>query len=406
MPFKILIAALLLLSTVSLQAAGLSPPAQQALDAIEQGALDSQSDAVLVVIDGTTVLQRTSQSPPKPIETMSATKSVVALAIGALLSDGKLESLDTPVHSYYPEWNQGRKKQITIRMLMDHSSGLQNLPRPAIEIYPASDVIQLALAAELSDDPGARFLYNNKAMNLLAGIIAKISGMPMDQYVQERLFAPMKIKPGEWFKDAAGNPHAMAGLFLNAEDMAKIGQLVLDRGQWQGKPLVREDFIDTMLAPSKLSNEVGLLWWRRVAWVRFHADEASLAMLEKVGARAELIQSLRPLVGRKFANEDELYQALAETMGENWSNTWREELILPHGIGPWKPFHPEKGPVDTFEANGSLGQYIVVIPKARLIAVRQIEYREDLNWMAGYADFTQRVQALANALIASAQPAP
>src|SRR3546814_19063982 len=67
-----------------------------------------------------------------------------------------------PVADFYPEWKQGQKQQITLRMLLNHSSGLQNARRADVEIYPAPDAIQLALAAELSSKPGTAASYNNK----------------------------------------------------------------------------------------------------------------------------------------------------------------------------------------------------------------------------------------------------
>jgi CubicO group peptidase (beta-lactamase class C family) len=397
-PLLSVLAALVLASSAG--AADLSPAARQALAAIETGAKDSRSDAVLVMRGNEVLLERYSTQEPQPIELMSVTKSVVALAIGALLADGKLESLDTPVHAFFPEWKQGRKQAITLRMLMDHSSGLQNNVRTD-EIYPAPDVVQLALAAELSHDPGTHFAYNNKATNLLAGIVAKASGESMDRYVQRRLFAPLGIEPGNWFKDSVGNPHGMAGLSLTARDAAKLGQLVLDQGKHGDRALLSPAYVEEMLGKSRLSNEVGLLWMRHVAWVRFHADAASFEMLQKAGLEPDLLQRLRPLQGRKFANETELYAALAECWGEGWMDTWSSHLIKPHGIGPWRPFHPEKGPVEAYEANGWRGQYLVVIPKASLIAVRQIESRDEHAWSDNYEDFTQRVQALADALTAS-----
>ena len=378
--------------------ADLSPAARRALAQISEGATASHSDSVLVMRGDETLLERYSTDEPQAIELMSVTKSVVALAIGALLDDGKLESLDTPVHAFFPEWKQGRKKAITVRMLMEHTSGLQT-SSTTDEIYPASDVVQLALAAELSHDPGKHFSYNNKATNLLAGIVAKAAGEPMDRYVQRRLFTPLGIAPGGWFKDQAGNPHGMAGLQLTARDAAKLGHLVLDRGRHGDRVLVQASYIDEMLASSKLNPEVGLLWVRRVAWVRFHADDESFSMLDKVGLEPALIERLRPLHGRKFESESALYAALAESWGDNWFETWQNELIKPHGIGPWRPFHSEKGPVEAFEANGWRGQYIVVVPKASLVAVRQIESRDDHAWSDSYEDFGAHVQALADALV-------
>lgn len=376
-----------------------SVPVQSALAFIEAGAVESNSDAVLVMRGDEILLERYGDDGAQLLETMSVTKSIVALAVGALLMDGKIDSLDQPVHAFYPEWKQGRKAAITLRMLMDHSSGLQNVGNTSVEIYPAPDVVKLALAAELSHDPGTHVAYNNKAVNLLAGIIERAAGEPMDGYIQRRLLDPLGIRYGDWYRDPAGNPHAMAGLALDARGAARIGQLVLGRGSLDGKTLIAADFIVEMLGPSRLSTEFGLLWMRRVAWVRFHADEASFALLERAGADADLIAALRPLDGRDFGSPEELYAALAEALGDNWSERWRQQLIEPHGIGPWRPFHAREGPIEAFEARGFLGQYIIVIPKANLVAVRQIRSREEHVPADSYGDFGARVQALADLLV-------
>jgi CubicO group peptidase (beta-lactamase class C family) len=96
--------------------------------------------------------------------------------------------------------------------LLNQTSGLQNLRTTTPEIYPSPDFVQLALAAELSSDPGSKFSYNNKAVNLLVGVVKQASGMRMDQYVATEVFEPLVIKDFTWTLDRAGNPHGMAGL--------------------------------------------------------------------------------------------------------------------------------------------------------------------------------------------------
>ena len=130
----------------------------------------------MIVKNGRLVADWDFGQPRGPIEAMSATKSIVSLTIGRLIDSGKIKSLDQPVSDFYPEWKQGRKKLITVRHLLSQTSGLQNEPNTTVEIYPSPDFVQLALAAELSDDPGSRFSYNNKAVNLLAGIVQRASG--------------------------------------------------------------------------------------------------------------------------------------------------------------------------------------------------------------------------------------
>lgn len=260
-------------------------------------------------------------------------------------------------------------------------------------------MLKLALASELSHDPGTHFAYNNKAVNLLAGIIERAAGEPMDRYIERRLLAPLGVRHGDWYRDAAGNPHAMAEFSTDARGPAQFGRLVLDGGQWQGQALVSAEFIDQLLAPSRLVPESGLLWWRRVAWVRFHADESSFAMLEHAGVEPEMVLALRVLDGRAFDSPEALYAGLAEALGEQWSARWQQQLIAPHGIGPWRPFHPRVGPVEAFEARGYLGQYLVVVPKADLVAVRQIRSRETREPSQDFSAFAALVQALADALV-------
>jgi len=384
-------------------AAGLSPSAEAALQRVLDGGRDSHSDAVLVLGDGEELGRfYRGGTPPGPIELMSATKSIVALGIGQLIGQGRITSLDQAVSDFYPEWKQGRKRDVTIRMLLNHTSGLQNVPMAPAEIYPAPDAIQLALAAELDHAPGEAFAYNNKATNLLAGIVAKASGTPMDVFFRDGLFAALGVTPGPWEKDRSGTPYAMAGLPLTATDAARIGQLVLQRGNWRGKQLIPADYIDAMLSPGQsLDPSSGLLWWLRPAWMHFSFNPDSLAMLREKGVPEDLVRTLgSALQGAQFDGPNALMAGLSERLGDDLARV-REELVGEHGVGPYRLFKIERGPVAGYEAQGYLGQYIVVVPSAGLVAVRQIKAPADdapPPETNGYGDFTQRVLELAVAM--------
>lgn len=235
----------------------------QALDLLEQRAIATHSDALIVCAGGQTLRSWYSPLPHQPIHIMSCTKSVVGLAFGHLLDHGSLSSLDLPVATFYPEWRQGQKHSITIRMLLNHTSGLQNIPNAGVEIEPTPDVIQLALAAELTTAPGKCSTYNNKAVNLLAGIIERVSGQRLDQFVEQVLFAPLGIDDYHWLTDRVGTPYVMAGLFLHPVDLARVGQVVAQRGIWQGQSIVSDTWLDELLKQSQPYRPAhGLLWWR------------------------------------------------------------------------------------------------------------------------------------------------
>ncbi|MCH9648078.1 MAG: beta-lactamase family protein [Deltaproteobacteria bacterium] len=229
---------------------------------MEAWATETGSSALVVSADGAVVFELVTPRSDSLIHTMSVTKSVASLAIGRMLQDGQLNSLDLKLSEIFPEWRQGRKAQITLRHLLTHSTGLQDDPNAGVEIEPAPDVVQLALAAELTEAPGDAFRYNNKAANLLAAIVEKLTGQKLDDYLSRSVFADLGILDSEWLKDAAGNPYGMAGLSLRARDLLKVGQLMNNRGDWHGTQLVPSSFVDETLTPQREDNaRVGLLWW-------------------------------------------------------------------------------------------------------------------------------------------------
>jgi len=380
-------------------AATLSPAADSALQQLLDRGRQTHSDAVLVMQDGHELGHYyPNDKSPGPIELMSVTKSVVALDIGQLLDTGKIKSLDQPVADFYPEWRQGRKKDITIRMLLNHTSGLQDFPRTGIEVYPAPDAIQLALAAELASKPGMNAFYSNKAVNLLAGIIEKASGKPMDVFFRDGLFKAMDIHPGRWDKDKADHPYAMAGLHLAVADLAKLGQLVLDRGQWRGQKLLTASYVDTVLAPSSMEGQYGLLWWREKQWMHFDTDPASFNMLRKRGVPGDTVAKLQQgLRGAHFDSADAMHAGLIKALGPQEPKIFNDQLIS-RGIGPYRLFKVSEGPIVVYYGNGDGGQYVVIVPKAGLVAVRQIDADDEHeNQGESYDDFVARVIALAEA---------
>jgi len=381
-------------------------PAQEALlRDFQASAQQHEADAVVVLKDGQTWLDyRREGVAAGPIQMMSATKSLVALGIGRLLTQGRLRSLDQPVADFYPEWRQGRKATITLRMLMAQTSGLQDLPQTGTEVYPAPDAIQLALAAELVRDPGRAWLYSNKATNLLAGVIERAAHERMDAYLERELLAPLGIRGPAWAGardggfDATGHPYAMAGWVASASDAARVGQLVLDEGRLGNAQWIDAAFIREMLSQGPPdASAYGLLWWRRSTSVVL--DVAYLERLAAAGVRADLLDRLQPLRGRRYATlgalRDDLRAAYGGDLKPLGDSAKERQMSLEPLIGT--------GPVEAYTAEGYLGQFIVVVPSARLVAVRQIAERDvpgGQPWPYNDDDFTRRTIELARALLA------
>jgi CubicO group peptidase (beta-lactamase class C family) len=367
--FRASLAALVLLTT-TVPAAATEVDAD-ALARLVNAAEHSNSSALVVMHEGALV-HASHWSPVRPIEAMSVTKSVVNLALGRLYTEGLITSLDQPVHEYFPEWKQGRKQLITLRHLLDHSSGLQNVPSTYVEIYPSPDFVRLALAAELSSEPGEVRAYNNKALNLIPTIVLQLTGKRIDTYLRDGLFAELGITEFSWSLDDAGNAHGMSGLQILPVDLARLGQLVLQRGEWNGRQLIAADWIEQSLAQSHPdAQDSGLLWFRIPGDTTYVIDEAYLQRLAEVGVRAEFIERVRPLLGR-HTNPD--YEALVvATLGEDWASVLREELTPARAHGLRLSRHEHQRWVG-YSGRGYLGQFLVVYPEQGLVAVRMIEH--------------------------------
>ena len=373
------------------KAAGIDPAA---LERLVKRAEETHSDSLVILKDGKLVGEWRFGKPAEPIEVMSVTKSVVNLAIGRLVETKKIESIDVPVATFYPEWKGTPKEKILIRHLLDHTSGLA-ANRNAMEVYQSKDVVRLALDADPAQEPGTEFFYNNKAINLLAGIVEKASGRKLDEYLRDELFAPLGVTRFYWMRDSAGNPHGMAGLKLDALDLAKIGQLMLDQGVFQGGPgrrLLSPQWVAASTRPAQQLNPgCGLLWWVRSEWSKMEITPETIAAWRQGGADPAFLEKLAPLVGKPLPQEDlakELDKIFGPGQGfpayaENVSN---KRLPQPKNT---------RGPQIGFAANGHLGQHVQVLTGPRIVAVRQIRQESYKGEADGFDDFGKLVKELA-----------
>lgn len=191
----------------------------------------------------------------------SVTKSITDLVVGIAIDRGWIKSIDQSVMSFFPEYADLRtpeKNRITLRDLLTMSSGLEwhEIDTPytsdknsEIRMDTAPDPYRYALEQPVASPPGEIWNYNSGSTELLGAILRKATGKPLDQLARSLLFEPLGITDVEWYKYAHGNPSAAAGLRLRPRDLAKIGQLVLQHGAWNGKQLVSSGWIDASTTP-------------------------------------------------------------------------------------------------------------------------------------------------------------
>ena len=356
------------LTSITAEQAGLDAAALQTFLAEAEKA---HSIGVVILKDGKLVGEWAFGHWRRPIEAMSATKSVVALAIGFLIADGKLKSLDAPLWELYPELRQGLKESLTVRHLLNHTSGIQAEPH-TMEIYRSPDFVRLALSADLVSKPGEKFFYNNKAVNLLAGIVERASGQKLDDYLKARLFEPLGIRDVSWTRDSAGNPHGMSGLQIHPIDFAKIGQMLLDGGKWQGKQILPEEFIKEAAhkAGQPFAPTSGLLFWLRFETMRSTIPADASKILASRKAKPEWVKIARELEGKPLehtAAREALEKKLPKL--DEQMSFLRELAAADRG-----PTMTVEGPLTKIAARGYLGQVMLVYPRSRLVVVRMTEY--------------------------------
>ena len=232
-----------------------------ALRALVAEARNTHSTALIVIKDGKVITERYFGAPPKqPLRINSVTKSIMSLAIGQLIADGKISGLSTPLSKWFPEWNAGPKAQITLRHILTHTSGLYH-EESAEKLYRQPDVLRYARGLPVTDEPGKHFSYSNEAVALLPTIVLAAAGKPLDMYLRASLFKPLGITDYKWDRDAAGNVVAYGGLWLLPRDLARIGQLMADSGRWEKKQIVPAAWVSACTTPARADiQDYGLLW--------------------------------------------------------------------------------------------------------------------------------------------------
>lgn len=229
------------------------------LHKIQEQAISSHLARVLIQKENDVLLNW--GKPHSLLQSYSITKSIMGLAIGILWDQKRIKDLQTPLYHFFPEWGQGYKQQITLWHLLTHTSGLQDDPTYE-DIIRAPDAVQLSLCAELTSLPGEKYNYNNKATNLIPGVIQKITGKSADDFIKEVLFTPLKMQNFEWRYDQVGHIYGASGLKISAEELIKIGQLIFDQGSWKGASVLSQEWISFMTTKTSIGTPTcGLLWW-------------------------------------------------------------------------------------------------------------------------------------------------
>ena len=216
-----------------------------ALDYVHREGFDL--DSLLIVRHGFLILD--AYFYPYSSETLhdiaSVTKSITSSLIGIALNQGYIKSIDQPALYFFSERTirnlDENKRKITIRDLLTMNSGLNCGLHGEAELFSmlrSSEWVQFTLDLPMRVSPGTGFAYCSPGMHLLGAIVEKASGISTRELAETNLFKALGIKDFVWPVDPQGLAHGWGDLQLHPHDMAKIGYLYLQGGQWDGRQIL------------------------------------------------------------------------------------------------------------------------------------------------------------------------
>lgn len=208
----------------------------------------------------------------------SAGKSVVSLLVGIALDEGKINSLDQHVGEFIPAYNEGSRKELTIRDVLTMSSGLNwqetyTTPfSPTARAYYDTDISSLMINLDIIETPGVTFEYLSGNTQILAMVVEAATGQRISNYASDKIWKHIGARHDAlWNLDHEdGMEKAYCCFNTNVQDFARFGQLVLNKGMWNGKRIISEEYLSeatspkTYLIDKKTRDSVnfyGFQWW-------------------------------------------------------------------------------------------------------------------------------------------------
>jgi CubicO group peptidase (beta-lactamase class C family) len=225
--------------------------AQPEVDRLDAFLASQDTQAFLVIQDDAILYEKYFGGGARDsiVTSFSVAKSFVSALVGIAIDEGKIVSVRDPITDHLPELAERdpRFSRITIRDLLRMSSGIryEEFPSPHgddAKTYYYPDLRALALQqTEVVGEPGTAFLYNNYHPLLLGLILERATGVPVAEYLQEKIWKPLGMEhPGSWSLDstASGFPKMESGINARAIDFARFGRLYLNGGAWEGHQIV------------------------------------------------------------------------------------------------------------------------------------------------------------------------
>jgi len=217
----------------------------------QQASADSMDiHSVMIVRDGNVIYSRWQSQGVDTVPHVlhSVSKTFTATAVGLAIAEGKMALTDKVVDYFpdkLPDEPSENLKAMTVRDLLTMSCGHDEEPT-AHHQDASMDWVQAFLAHPVVHEPGSFYLYNSLGTYVLSAIVQQVTGEKVVDYLNTRLFEPLHIDKPKWEESPQGINTGGWGLYLKTEDLAKMGQLLLQKGEWNGRQIIPEDWVAEM----------------------------------------------------------------------------------------------------------------------------------------------------------------
>jgi CubicO group peptidase (beta-lactamase class C family) len=222
------------------------------------------TDSMLLVRHGYIVFEKYYKRNSEDLRPLtSVTKSVISAVLGIAIDKGLVKSIDQKMMDLFPDYDSetidSSVREITLRHLLTMSA--------IFSIFPDPDFIGAVFEKPLAKELGKYFVYDNSCPQIVSVIVTNVCSLAAADFASEYLFKPIGIKTHSW-EELSGYSDGGEGLYLRPRDMAKFGYLYLNKGSWNGKQIISEEWITEStinqisgLIAGEYSDSYGYYWW-------------------------------------------------------------------------------------------------------------------------------------------------
>ncbi len=242
------------------------------LKAMASWAEEHKSNALIVIHKGRVLTENywNGMTPEQIVNGRALTRTITPMLLGFAVADGKL-TLDDPIGRYITEWKTDRRGKITVRQLAQNVSGLEIAPQLGLRpvygnkdlcLVYCGDVVRAALSYDYAIEPGTKFENAQENTQLLALVIERAMGIPVQELLSERVWKKIGAADAAFQLDRPeGVARVMCCFRASPRDWTRLGVLIMQNGVWEGEQVLPEGWVDIMAAPSEQNPNFGLGLW-------------------------------------------------------------------------------------------------------------------------------------------------